>query len=56
MKLRFYSWLMQLCEFLAADLHRTERHLQAVRVWAWQQATKENLSSVNTRIAARRIS
>ena len=55
MKLRFYSYLMAACDFFCADLHRTERHLQAVRVWAWNKATAANLKTCNTRAATSEI-
>lgn len=56
MRLHLYSWLAQLCDFLMADLHRTERHLQAVRVWLWLQCSKQNLRSINSRSVRERLS
>lgn len=56
MRLHFYSLLAQLCDFLMADLHSTERHLQAARVWLWLQCAKQNLRTVNTRTVCERLS
>jgi hypothetical protein len=49
MKLRFYSTLQSFCDYLIADLQRTARHVQWLRVWAWTRATRENLAHCNER-------
>lgn len=53
MKLRIYSAIQALADFAIADLQRTVRHVQLLRVWAWTRATRANLASCNTRAVER---
>lgn len=53
MKIRIYAFIMTACDFACAGLHRTERHLQQLRAWAWVRATRENLKTCNVRQSAR---
>lgn len=55
MKLRFYSALQSIADFIIDDLNRTLRHAQDFRVWVWTRATKENLRTCNARAAAGEI-
>lgn len=53
MKLRFYSLLQAVADFIERDVARTHRHAQAFRCWVWLKATRENLKTCNERQAAR---
>lgn len=53
--LRFYSLIQSLADGLLAALQAISRPVQAVRVWAWTNATKANLASCGERPAKRTI-
>lgn len=53
MKLYLFAKVMIACDSICTGLHNAERIVQSVRLWAWQQCTKENLRGCNTRQARR---